>query len=391
MSARSINHVQRRGAVAPLMAILAIPLLGMIAFAVDIGYIALSKSELQNAADAAALAAVDQLRDPFTKWSVVSNPSNGATYSPSGMLAQRNLAMTNAKTAAQTYSQANKAGGKSVTVDTANDVTFGYLDGNGAYNPNPPSSQFPNTVEVTLRYDGGVSTNAKLPLFFGAVFGKADTTVTVSARATMYQGSANNVETNFASTNNLNGNMLPVAVKQTDWNAFFSTGFGADGVGPNGLPQFQIYPGGGGQPGSFGLLSLAGAKATNQPTYSNWILNGPAPADMTAMNSAGNLPLSGSQTNWYAGPGYKASLLPDFAARAGQPLILPLFDTAGGTGSNAWYHIVGFVGVTITSASGNIQVQPTAVTDPTLIVTNPVPAGSTSSNSFVFAPSKLTN
>ena len=47
----------RRGAIAVLAALLCVILLGMIAFAVDIGYLALGRTQLQASADAAALAA----------------------------------------------------------------------------------------------------------------------------------------------------------------------------------------------------------------------------------------------------------------------------------------------------------------------------------------------
>lgn len=49
---------QRHGAITVFAAILSVVLLGMVAFAVDIGYILSSKEELQRTADSAALAAV---------------------------------------------------------------------------------------------------------------------------------------------------------------------------------------------------------------------------------------------------------------------------------------------------------------------------------------------
>jgi Flp pilus assembly protein TadG len=46
----------RRGSIVVLAALLMIMLVGMLAFAIDIGYMSTVKAELQNAADAAALA-----------------------------------------------------------------------------------------------------------------------------------------------------------------------------------------------------------------------------------------------------------------------------------------------------------------------------------------------
>jgi len=65
---RPARHGKRRGAVAPLTALLLIPILGMVFFSVDIGYIALTSMELQNAADAAALAAAEQLQPYYVQY-----------------------------------------------------------------------------------------------------------------------------------------------------------------------------------------------------------------------------------------------------------------------------------------------------------------------------------
>jgi hypothetical protein len=97
----------------------------------------------------------------------------------------------------------------------------------------------------------------------------------------------------------------------------------------------------------------------------------------------------------------KSSLLSDFQTIENTPRILPLYDTYGGNGDNAWYHVTQFVGVTVTYADGNgqgnmtIDVQPSPFVDPTGIIQNVVPAGtaaagSNTANSFIFTPPKLT-
>ena len=64
---RCVNHSgmrqqsERRGAIAVFTAILLVPLLGMVAFAVDYGYLLKKRADLQRAADAAVLAAVRDL------------------------------------------------------------------------------------------------------------------------------------------------------------------------------------------------------------------------------------------------------------------------------------------------------------------------------------------
>jgi len=65
---RSSNATgRRRGGIAPLTAILLIPLTGMVAFAVDLGYAKAVRSDLQNVADAAALAGAGKLQQLFVQ------------------------------------------------------------------------------------------------------------------------------------------------------------------------------------------------------------------------------------------------------------------------------------------------------------------------------------
>src|ERR687883_686916 len=54
-------HARRASAIVPLTALLATVLVGMVAFSVDVGYIAVARNELQNAADSAALAGAARL------------------------------------------------------------------------------------------------------------------------------------------------------------------------------------------------------------------------------------------------------------------------------------------------------------------------------------------
>ena len=56
MKHRRSSETSRRGAVAPMTAILTIPLLGMLAFSVDLSYMVTTQTQLQTAADSAALA-----------------------------------------------------------------------------------------------------------------------------------------------------------------------------------------------------------------------------------------------------------------------------------------------------------------------------------------------
>src|SRR5688500_4036030 len=106
---------QRRGAISVLAAFMSVLVLGMVAFAVDVGYVLSAKQELQRSADAAALAAC---------WDYAKKLSQG--YSTAD-------AMTQARTTASTYASSNGVGGvnPSINQNTSNsatgDLVFGQI------------------------------------------------------------------------------------------------------------------------------------------------------------------------------------------------------------------------------------------------------------------------
>ena len=63
-----INAKPRRGAMIPLFAILLIPLLAMLAFSIDAGWMVLTRTDLQNTADAAALAGAEKLQEMWVQY-----------------------------------------------------------------------------------------------------------------------------------------------------------------------------------------------------------------------------------------------------------------------------------------------------------------------------------
>src|SRR5438128_830809 len=104
MTSRLFPRQHRRGAITPLAAILAVPMLGMVAFAVDTSWIVLTRSELQSAADSAALAGAGQLMDGYVLYNLPGQTSARQT-------SIINNAMTSARAAAKEYAAYNAAGG----------------------------------------------------------------------------------------------------------------------------------------------------------------------------------------------------------------------------------------------------------------------------------------
>jgi Flp pilus assembly protein TadG len=387
---RTARKPVRKGAVAVLTAVLGVPLLGMVAFAVDVAWIASAKSRLQAAADAAAMAGARQLMTGY-----VTYHSPLASSLPTIISSSEASATTYAKN----FASYNSAGNvNSLTLADA-DIEFGYTTSAGAYTKLTGTTTFPNTFKVTLRLDG--SNNTALGLFFAPVLGMTTTTVTASATTVIYTGSS---ITSFNTSLNVNGVLLPVTMDVSAWTNFYATGQSPDGVvhlGSNGLPQLQIYPSPGNAPGNFGLLSV-GAPSSSDPTYSSWVDNGPSSTDLQYLDSHSQVPAStSSPATWSGGPGLKSNLRSDFAGIMGQSRLVPVFQpvslspyqAAGGNGNNTTYSIVGFVGVTISQADGSgnnmtISVQPAATIDPTASYTtsSTVPAGEGSASVTTMLP-----
>ncbi len=144
-------RARRRGAIAVLAAILLVLLFGMVAFAIDVGYICLVRTELQCTADAAAHAAIFEL--------------------PNG----------NQVTAvAKQYAALNSpSASDSILVDS--DVVMGNWDGQSRTFSQPVPAGEANAVQVTVRRSQ--SAQNPVPLFFGQIMGRNTANVEATAIA----------------------------------------------------------------------------------------------------------------------------------------------------------------------------------------------------------------
>ena len=382
----------RRGAIAPLAALLLIPLLGMMAFSVDLGYITHTQNELQSAADAAALAGAAQLTDNFV-----------AYYLP-GQTAQQqttilSAAQTSATTSARAYAGYNGAGGVSSLALLDSDIEFGFTDASGNYTPLPTYNGYPNTVKVVLRRDA--SANGPLGLFFGPAIGTSSVTLTATAAATIQAGSIDGFNT---SNSTLNVRILPMTFDVNHWNTFVKTGQGPEGStdkGANGYAQLTVYPSIK-FVGNFGELSLDQGN-DGASTISNWINSGVSSADLNSEYTSSLLPLSAHNPlpapvyttqapDWKGNPGLKDSTIQTVGDNLNGVYLLPLFkpvdpgvpdpstyQAGTGNGSNFQYTIVQFVGVKITSVDSTgdnkaIKVQPNATITPNALFSSLQPA-----------------
>ncbi len=152
------------GATAILVALVMVVLIGIAALAVDIGYVAATKNELQNVADAAALASARQLGAIYQ--TMTYEEQQAYVCDPSIIVP-----------IAQDVAGKNQAGAQAITINPT-DVIIGDWDGNNL--TLTPTLAQPDAVEVTARRDAGA--NGPITTFFAKIFGV--NTVAVWANAT---------------------------------------------------------------------------------------------------------------------------------------------------------------------------------------------------------------
>ncbi len=149
------SYKQRKGAITVLAALFLIVVLAFLAFSIDCGYITVTASELQNAADAGVLSGARALHDG------------------------RDAAIA----AAQLWASKNLAAGKSVSTIASEDIEIGVWDDDTATFTAlaPESSETPNAVRMTCRR---TSTRGNpLNLFFAPLIGTNSTDLVAKATA----------------------------------------------------------------------------------------------------------------------------------------------------------------------------------------------------------------
>lgn len=382
----------RNGSVLVLTAAMLVVLLGITALAVDYGYLLVVRRELQNAADAAALAGASQLVD------------DDALTGQGSMTEE----IYQARTKAVAFAQLNQAAMEPVVVDRndANapdgDVVVGHLanpyDLSEAMSLSDPDTF--NTVRVTVRRSA--VTGNPVRLFFARVLGFSTADVSAAGSATIIQG----VKGFRVPPGSENAMILPFALSQEYWNEVVTEGGGSDqyaydpetksvSSGSDDIRELVMFPldlfgGGSGPSGNFGTVDI-GNPNNSTADLCRQIVHGINADDMSYIGGSlefgpdGILYLNGDT-------GISAGCKDELASIIGQTRVIPIYQDVYGPGNNATYEIVAFVGirmlyVKLTGGPSNrrVVVQPAWVSDPTAI---PDPTGSQST--FIQLPLVLT-
>jgi Flp pilus assembly protein TadG len=389
----------RPGNYVALTAVMAIFLVGVVAFAVDTSWMTLTQSELQNAADSSALAGAWPLMNGCVLYQLANQTQTEKDAIVASYTAQ-------ARKKAIEYAWLNSAGGITNLTLKDSDVEFGFTDATGNYiaQPSAPYLKFPNTIKVKIRRDS--TSNGALKFFFAPAIGTDSISLTATARATIYAGTLSSFK-----VGKVNSLMLPATYDYYAWQDFISTGLNPDGTALNdtsGNPVIQVYPSIK-DAGNFGLISLNDTHV-GASTMESWIDYGMRPADVQTLLDNKLLPVSISSTpawEWTGETGFKSSNVQDVNGQIGKTYLLPLFrpydanpatyQPGMGVGSNFNYDIIAFVGIKIMQpqdATRQVYVQPAAYVDPNAVLDNLLPAGSDPTVTTVqttFSPPKLSN
>jgi len=371
---------QRRGAISVLAAFMSVMVLGMVAFAVDVGYVLSSKQELQRTADAAALAAC---------WEYSKRLSEG--YTPTD-------AMTYSRATAVQYASSNIVGGASPAIDQnvnnlpTGDLVFGQMA--NLYDPSAPldvsTPASYNAVRLKVRRDSTL--NGETPLFFAKIFGR--TSQRLDAEATT--GYLRNIGGVKTPGNGGNVDLLPYALDIDTWNALLA-GNATDqwtwnpqtqtiSAGADGIKEANLFPQGTGSPGNRGTVDI-GSNNNSTADLARQIVHGVSPSDLAhhggklELDDNGELELNGDT-------GISAGVKDELASIKGKPRMIPIFSQVVGPGNNAQYTIVHFAGIRIMDVklTGAMSQKRVIVQPCPMVIQGAVSADTAGSSSYVYSP-----
>lgn len=355
----------RRGSISVMSALCLTLMLALTAFAVDIGYIAMTKAQLQNATDAAALAGGLELLGGL-------GPGGSA-----------NQASANARAAAASVAQSNEAVNAPVYV-SENDIVFGNREWfqDGTRKDTWGTAPY-NLIRLTSRLDSANSTHNDKPLklFFAPVIGTK--TASLHTSATVVLASAGGFTVSAGST--ATADVLPIAYDLPSWNAFLAASTGADNyrydpssktvsAGSDGVREFDLYPYGNQAltPGNRGTVDI-GSSNNSTADLKRQIVYGLNANDLSYFPD-NTIRIDNGSLNLNGDTGISAGIEASLISIIGQTRAIPIFSAISGPGNNANYTIVKFVGVRIMYVKLNgskkkVVVQPAPHFDSTAVAT----------------------
>ncbi len=337
-SRRTDGH-RRRGAAAVFAMVMMVVLIGFAALTIDVGVLYNTRADLQNAADAAALAGAAAYASPAMIQVRLGN-------SPS-----QNLQIVLALAGNQAMHAASKNtsfAGEGVILD-ADDLRTGWIDVTSATSPLDPSP-LPadyNAVQVVARRSKE-SSNGPVQFYFAPIFGKHTTSVSASAVA-VYDDhfAAYDVAIPGAA------DVWPFTISTTQYDAWVTgstDGYSYDpdsdqvSTGPDGEVELRLYPDKL-APGNYGLLNI-GTPNQGKTALSDQITSGVSSDDLEVEIGSPELTFyddDGDPVGYTisGNPGLKSTLEADIKSRIGDVVAFFVHDNVMESGSNVQYHVTG--------------------------------------------------
>ena len=367
---------RRKGNVLVLTAFMMVCMFALLAFAVDLGYLNVARTQLQRSADAAAMAAAwelideDVLRgDSCPYYTELGARSRATEY------AALNTVTTHAPALAQ------------------QDVQVGYLA-----NPFDPLSQLDlaspyvsNAVQVRVRRTA--DQNGEVPMFFARALGMDGSSMEAGATAAMLS--------NFGGfgppSDGKNLFILPFALDEDTWRKLVDDHVGTDHwtwneelgevqSGPDDILEVNLFPQGSLSPGNRGTVDI-GSSNNSTADVARQILEGVSADDLSfhgdklELDENGELFLNGDT-------GISAGVKDELAEIKGQPRTILIFRDVSGPGNNATYTIVGFAGIQIVDVklTGKMSSKRVIIQPAFVLAKGGIPATGNQVSDFVYSP-----
>jgi Flp pilus assembly protein TadG len=357
---------RRRGAAMLLAVFLMGVLISMLAFSIDIGYLAASKAEMRRTADAAALAGAWQLID-------------SAIAGDNALQAEDSMHQ-----AIRTVAAVNPVCNQALELQTDSprtDIQDGYLASLAAAASLSSDPRDPYRA-VRVRIQKTETLNGMIPFHFAMILGHLGKEMEVEATAAFATQIRGFQEPATSSTAKLD--LLPFALDLETWleaieeggeddNLRYNPIEGTVSYGSDGIREVNLYPQGTGAPGNRGTVDIGGPN-NSTADIARQIEHGVSAEDLNELGKPLLLDDDG-QLSLQGDTGISAGVKDELASIVGQCRLIPVFSSVTGFGNRAEYRIVRWVGVRIMQVklTGPMNGKKLMVQPATMIVRHAVP------------------
>lgn len=374
---------RRRGAVLVLAAVVMIVLLGFVAFTLDVGFIDLTKTQLQAATDASALSAAQDLGFGFGTHPQSAHDVSTAARATSVDIAGRHFAGARA----------------GVYLDPSRDIRFGQLRWDEATGKwKQYWGTFPyNLIEVTAHRDQeGSAADGSLNLFFAPAIGHRTANVKAISTAAIRPGSG------LRRVPGAQVGALPIALDELTWNGVID-GVGFDkwsynasrqsvSPGSDGSVEVNLYPHGGNNlpSGNRGTVDI-GSPNNSTADLKRQILYGLNEFDFSFFPN-GEIRFDDGPVHLQGDPGLSAGIESALCQIIGEVRAIPIYRSVQNPGNNARYEIIKFVGVRVLDVklTGKPQ-EKRVIVQPAFFMSQAVIPGAVLAPDSIFSPPTLTS